>query len=129
MNKKFLTLCALLIAISTSIANAHHSAARFNFAQMVTIEGIVKKFNVHNPHTRATITVTDEKGTRDVEYEGHSAGHFYRAGYNRGSVNPGDKIYILIAPRNDGDDGGYINAFTVNGVTVGFGNLAPDTGQ
>jgi hypothetical protein len=44
-------------------------------------------------------------------------------------VKVGDKIAILIAPRRDGEDGGFIQAFTVNGKTVGFGGLSPETGQ
>lgn len=117
------------LALVSLGAVAHHSAAQFDFGQRVTVEGVVKEFNVINPHTAAIVEVTDAKGTRDVEFEGHSASHFYRAGYTRGSVKPGDEIAILIAPRGDGEDGGFIQAFTVNGKTVGFGNLSPETGR
>lgn len=110
-------------------AAAHHSAAQFDFSQRVTIEGVVKEFNVRNPHTEAVVEVTDDKGTRDVEFEGHSASHFFRAGYTRDMVHVGDHIAILIAPRHDGGDGGFIQAFTVNGRTVGFGGLSPVTGE
>ena len=111
-------------------AAAHHSAAQFDFSQRVTVHGVVKEFNVVNPHTSAIVEITDgKKGTRDVEFEGHSASHFYRAGYTRGMVNAGDEISILIAPRHDGEDGGFIQAFTVNGKTVGFGGLSPETGK
>ena len=121
---------ASVLALCAAAAMAHHSAAQFDFAQRVTIEGVVKEFNVTNPHTWATVEITDEKrGTRDAEYEGHSASHFYRAGYTRDMVRVGDKISILIAPRRDGEDGGFIQAFTVNGKTVGFGGLSPETGQ
>jgi ABC-type glycerol-3-phosphate transport system substrate-binding protein len=120
---------AAALAVCTA-AMAHHSAAQFDFAQRVTIEGIVKEFNVTNPHTWATVELTDDKrGTRDAQYEGHSASHFYRAGYTRDMVKVGDKIAILIAPRRDGEDGGFIQAFTVNGKTVGFGGLSPETGR
>jgi hypothetical protein len=112
-----------------TLAVAHHSAAQFDFSKRVTIEGVVEKFNVTNPHAAAIVSVTDAKGTRDVEYEGHSASHFYRAGYTRDMVHTGDKIAILIAPRHDGADGGFIQAFTVNGKTVGFGGLSPETGK
>jgi len=109
---------------------AHHSAAQFDFAERVTIEGVVKKFTVTNPHTWAVVEITDDKrGTRDAEYEGHSASHFYRAGFTRDMVKVGDKIAILIAPRRDGEDGGFIQAFTVNGKTIGFGGLSPETGR
>ncbi len=110
-------------------AAAHHSAAQFDFGKRVTIEGVVKEFNVTNPHAEAVIEVSDAKGTRDIEFEGHSASHFYRAGYTRDMVKAGDKIAILIAPRRDGGDGGFIQAFTVNGKTVGFGGLSPVTGK
>jgi hypothetical protein len=119
-----------VLALCAAAAIAHHSAAQFDFGQRVTIEGVVKEFNVTNPHTWATVEITDDKrGTRDAQYEGHSASHFYRAGYTRGLVKPGDKIAILIAPRRDGEDGGFIQAFTANGKTIGFGGLSPETGR
>ena len=117
------------LALCATVATAHHSAAQFDFSQRVTIQGVVKEFNVTNPHTAAFVDVTDAKGTRTVEYEGHSASHFYRAGYTRDMVKAGDKIAILIAPRHDGKDGGFIQAFTVNGKTVGFGGLSPESGK
>jgi hypothetical protein len=129
--KTFITAAfASALALCAVTAMAHPSAAQFDFAQRVTIEGVVKEFNVTNPHTWATVEITDDKrGTRDAQYEGHSASHFYRAGYERGMVKPGDKIAILIAPRRDGEDGGFIQAFTVNGKTIGFGGLSPETGR
>ena len=122
--------CASAFAFCTAVATAHHSAAQFDFAQRVTIEGVVKEFNVTNPHTWAVVEITDDKrGTRDAQYEGHSASHFYRAGYTRDMVKVGDTISILIAPRRDGEDGGFIQAFTANGKTIGFGGLSPETGR
>jgi hypothetical protein len=130
-NRSFIAAVgAAALALFAAAATAHHSAAQFDFSQRVTIEGTVKEFNVTNPHTWAVVEITDEKrGTRDAEYEGHSASHFYRAGYTRGLVKPGDKISILIAPRRDGEDGGFIQAFTANGKTIGFGGLSPETGR
>jgi Family of unknown function (DUF6152) len=130
VKKVVATVFASVLALCAAGAAAHHSAAQFDFAQRVTIEGVVKEFNVTNPHTWATVEITDDKrGTRDAEYEGHSASHFYRAGYTRDMVKVGDKIAILIAPRRDGEDGGFIQAFTVNGKTIGFGGLSPETGR
>ncbi len=124
------TVFAAVLALCAAAAMAHHSAAQFDFQQRVTIEGVVKEFNVTNPHTWATVEITDDKrGTREAQYEGHSASHFFRAGYTRNMLKPGDKIAILIAPRRDGEDGGFIQAFTANGKTVGFGGLSPETGR
>jgi hypothetical protein len=125
-----IAISAPALVLAAAFAGAHHSAAQFDFSQRVTIEGVVREFNVKNPHTSAIIEITDAaRGTRNAEYEGHSASHFYRAGFTRGSISPGDKISILIAPRHDGEDGGFIQAFTANGKTVGFGGLSPETGQ
>ncbi len=128
MRKFVVAVSAPALVLCAMAASAHHSAAQFDFSKKVTIHGIVKEFNVINPHTEAVVEVTDDKGTRDVSFEGHSASNFYRAGYTRDMVHAGDKIDILIAPRHDGQDGGFIQAFTVNGRTVGFGGLSP-TGQ
>jgi hypothetical protein len=129
MRKVVVAFGAGALTLWAMVAAAHHSAAQFDFSQRVTIEGVVKAFNVTNPHAAAIVEVTDAKGTRDVEFEGHSASHFYRAGYTRDMVKVGDKIAILIAPRGDGHDGGFIQAFTDNGRTVGFGGLSPVTGK
>jgi hypothetical protein len=129
MSKSMSVVLATAFMLWTVVAAAHHSAAQFDFSKRVTVEGVVKKFNVTNPHTAAIVEVTDAQGTRDVEFEGHSASHFYRAGFTREMVKTGDKIAVLIAPRHDGADGGFIQAFTVNGRTIGFGGLSPETGK
>ena len=121
-----LIVLASAALIFSHLAQAHHSAAPFDFTKTVTIEGTVKTFEVINPHTHALVTLADAKGTRDIEFEGHSASNFYRAGYVRGAVQPGDHIQLLIAPRRDGNDGGFIVWFkTQKGLEVGFKSLAP----
>ena len=129
VNKWVVAASIPALVLGASLASAHHSAAQFDFSKRVTVEGTVEKFEVKNPHASAVILLKDAKGERKAEYEGHSASHFYRAGFTRDMVHAGDKIAILIAPRRDGHDGGFIQAFTVNGKTVGFGGLSPETGK
>jgi Family of unknown function (DUF6152) len=120
----------LMLWLQAGVGAAHHSAAPFDFTKSVRIQGTVKSFRVTNPHTRAVISVTDAKGTRDIEYEGHSASNFYRAGYTKDALKFGDKVTIAIAPRHDGGDGGFIMSFIIpGGLVVGFGGLAPSTGK
>lgn len=114
------TIGALSIAMAVPVA-AHHSAAMFDFRKPVTTTGTVKAIKVVNPHTHMLLAITDAKGTRNWDFEGHSASNFYRAGFTRDSVKPGDKISITYAPMHDGSDGGYIVAFTTAaGAKVGF---------
>ncbi len=112
------------LALWSLSAAAHHSAAQYDFGKLVTVVGTVKEFDVRNPHTAATVEVTDAKGTRAVTFEGHSASHFYRSGYTNDMVKAGDKIKLTVAPRKDGRDGGYIVGFTVNGHTVALGGVS-----
>ena len=99
-----LVLCLALAAP----AFAHHSAAQFNFTTPKSLDGVIKEVRMANPHMRLILTLTDAKGTRDVEFEGHSLNNLYRQGWRPDSVKAGDKVTITIAPRKDGEDGGYV---------------------
>ena len=109
--------CALALGIATlsTAALAHHSAAQFDFAQTVRIEGVVKEMRVANPHIALFLEVTDPKGTRVIEYEGHSRNNVYRRGWRPEMVHTGDTIAIDIAPTRTGEDGGYVKTFILKG--------------
>ena len=98
----------LFTAALPTAALAHHSAARFDLTiRDHTVTGIVKEFKPANPHTKIVLEIADEKGKRDVEFEGHSRNNYYRAGWREGMVKLGDKITLFAAPTKDGTDGGY----------------------
>ncbi|MEO8466076.1 MAG: DUF6152 family protein [Gammaproteobacteria bacterium] len=106
MNKLLVAL--LLTAALTPPAFAHHSAARFDLTiRDHTVVGIVKEFKPANPHTKIVLEIADEKGKRDIEFEGHSLNNYYRGGWREGLVKLGDKITLYAAPTKDGTDGGY----------------------
>jgi len=101
-------LWLVLAVVVPSFASAHHSAARFDLTiRDRMVSGIVKEFHPANPHTKIVLEITDEKGTRDVEFEGHSLNNYYRGGWRDGMVKVGDKITLNAAPTKDGSDGGY----------------------
>ena len=115
-----LAMIALLMSRSPMVA-AHHSAAMFDFTKRQQLEGVVKEIRVINPHMTLTLVVSDGNGTRDVAFEGHSVNNFYRAGWRPNMVKVGDKIKVTFAPRKDGLDGGFVNAFvTAEGREIGF---------
>ena len=103
---------ALVVALG-STASAHHSAVQYDFTKSASITGVVVKFQAINPHMRLTLRVTDEKGTRELEIEGHSTNNMYRAGYRDGMIKYGDKITAIVAPLRDGREGGYMVAATL----------------
>lgn len=113
-----LRLSLILSVAAAPAALAHHSAARFDLSVRDNhVSGIVKKFEAANPHTTIVLEITDEKGTRDVEFEGHSRNNYFRSGWREGMVEPGDEVTLIAAPTRDGSDGGYaLGVITEDGV-------------
>ncbi len=111
---------ALLLTIAAG-AEAHHSAAQFDFQNTVDLKGVVKVARFSNPHAMVVLEVTDAKrGTRDIEFEGHSRNNMYRQGFRPDMMKVGDSITIRIAPMRSGEDGGYITALlTADGTKIG----------
>jgi len=115
-----LTAAAMALTVAGT-AFGHHSAAQFDFGNPVNITGIVKYVRFANPHAKIILEVTDEeRGTRDIEYEGHSRNNMVRQGLVPNLFGVGETITIRIAPMRDGSDGGYITALiTEDGEAVG----------
>lgn len=116
---KALGVSASFVAVASlsTTALAHHSAAQFDFAQTVRIEGVVKEMRVANPHIALLLEVKDGKGTRVIEYEGHSRNNVYRRGWRPDMVHTGDTISIDIAPMRTGEDGGYVKTWVLKDGT------------
>jgi hypothetical protein len=121
MTKSTFFAVAALVAMSPAAGVlAHHSAAQFDFQNTVNVEGVVKEARFSNPHARIILEVTDAKGTRNVEFEGHSRNNMIRQGLMPNMMTVGDKITIRIAPMRNGEDGGYVTALiTEDGTAIG----------
>jgi hypothetical protein len=116
----FVTVTALLLTAALR-AEAHHSAAQFDFQHPVNLTGVVKVARFSNPHGKFVLEVTDDKrGTRDIEFEAHSRNNMYRQGFRPEMMKVGDTITIRIAPMRNGEDGGYVTALiTADGTKIG----------
>ncbi|MFM1886843.1 MAG: hypothetical protein RL026_2000 [Pseudomonadota bacterium] len=115
------TLIALTLAAAAGAAMAHHSAVQFDFTKQVSYKGKVTHFRAINPHMQLKVEVTDSKGTRVIEFEGHSTNNMYRNGYRKGMINEGDIITVYAAPLKSGEDGGYVvSADAADGTHFGM---------
>ena len=114
MNARVAVILSAL-ALSFSLpALAHHSAAQFDLTiRDRSWTGVVKEFQAINPHSRIVLEVADDKGTRDITFEGNSMNNMFRAGWRPGAINVGDKVTITAAPRKDGADGGFVLAIVM----------------
>ena len=122
MSKLTFGVLGFLSSVAATLpAVAHHSAVQFDFQNTVNLTGIVRVVQFANPHAKIILEVTDEKrGTRDIQFEGHSRNNMYRQGLRPEMMTVGDTVTIRIAPMRDGSDGGYVTAFiTADGKAIG----------
>ncbi|MDT8398322.1 MAG: DUF6152 family protein [Pseudomonadales bacterium] len=121
MNKVLAAATLILSTLTVATANAHHSAAQFDFRNTVVVEGKVLEARFANPHLRLILEVTDGSGAaRNIEFEGHSRNNMIRQGLLPEMFGLGDKIAIRIAPMKNGKDGGYVTAVrTPDGTEIG----------
>ncbi len=109
LQRACLILCGLALAAT---AQAHHSAAQFDFTQNVEITGKIIHIDVSNPHIDLILEQPAEGGgTKQVQYEGHSRNNVFRRGWRPDMMKDGDTVTIFIAPMRNGEDGGYIQSF------------------
>jgi hypothetical protein len=90
----------------SAIAGAHHSFAQFGSATL-QIEGTVTRFEWTNPHAWIWLEVPDAKGG-SVEWalECQSPSGLSRHGWNRKTLQPGDKVTAELHPMRDGSNAG-----------------------
>ncbi len=115
--KPMLAALALVVALP---AVPHHSTAMFDFTKTVELTGTVKSFQWTNPHTWTVFTV-EGKGKIAGEYglEGMSPNYLSRNGWTKRSLNPGDKVKLMVYPLKDGRKGGFmVSATLANGKVV-----------
>ena len=82
---------------------AHHSAAMFDEAKTITVEGVVKEWQLTNPHSWLLVEVTGKDGkTRVWGFEAEGPSTLQRAGIRPSDLKPGMKLTISGHPMRDG---------------------------
>jgi len=110
----WLTLAALPAA-----AVAHHSYAMFDLSRTVTLQGTIKDFQWTNPHSWIWIDVTAADGKPEQwGIEGMSPNYLARRGWSKHTLNPGDKVSVVIHPLKGADHGGSFLSVTLADGTV-----------
>ncbi len=105
--KRVLAAVALAAVGLSSPALSHHSFAVFDRTRQMTVTGVVKEFQWTNPHSWIQLLVTDKDGaTQEWSLEGGSPSILVRNGWKRTSLQPGDRVSILIYPLKTGEAGG-----------------------
>jgi hypothetical protein len=107
-----------MLFVAAATTWAHHSAAMFDDKKTVTVEGVVKEFQLTNPHSWLLVDVTDKSGkvvTWGFEAEGPST--LRRAGIKPSDLRPGTKLTITGNPMKDGRPAAiWVNAVRADGL-------------
>ena len=83
-------------------ANAHHSRAHFDLDATIELQGTVTEVSWGSPHVYFEVAAADEAGVEQRwTLEGHSIPGFLRIGWQRESVQVGDRVRIVAHPNRD----------------------------
>lgn len=111
MNLRLFAVAAIAATGAAMPALAHHSFAMFDKTKEVELKGAtVKDWQWTSPHTWLYVVAAD--GSK-YSIEGGNPGVMRREGFAKGTLSPGDKVTVYMAPLRSGDKGGSINAVTL----------------
>ena len=106
--RKMLSFPAALVGLLLAVApmRAHHAfAAEYDGKKQVHLEGVVTQMEWINPHTWIHIDVTEPDGkVTSWMIEGGSPNILLRRGFNKGSLEKGQKISIDGFQAKDGSN-------------------------
>ncbi len=105
-------------ALAAVPAIAHHSFAMFDTTKEIELRNMtVKEWQWTSPHTWLfAVAANGDK----YSIEGGNPGLMRRQGFTKGSMQPGMKVTVYIAPLRNGQKGGAINAVILpDGRTLG----------
>lgn len=93
----------LSMVLSTAGVRAHHSNSAYDTTKTVSVKGIVKRWQLVNPHSGLWFEVTDAQGTKLWAGEFTGTLDLYRKlAWNKNTFKPGDTVTVIGNPARDG---------------------------
>jgi len=133
LKRRWGTSCVVLWTLAgwlhSSAASAHHSFASFDMTKTITLHGTVKELQWTNPHCFVQLVVPRPSGSVEWSLEMNSPLGIYRSGWRPHTVNPGDKVTVVINPSKDGTPSGrLVSATDAEGHILGNPAAGPPQG-
>lgn len=133
--KKHVVLSATALSAALSASTplvAHHSFNMFDVRpeNEIVVDGVVKEWNLTNPHSWLTITVTNQDGTKtDWSFEAAAAAALVPKGITINTYKVGDKVKVAGGPLKDGRKGAILKFVQLADGTYTLPNDAGNIGQ
>ena len=110
--KRNLIIAGAIVALAAP-ALAHHSFAMFDTSKEIELRNVtVREWQWTSPHTWLfAVAANGDK----YSLEGGNPGLMRRQGFTKGSMAPGMKVTVYMAPLRNGEKGGAINAVLLPG--------------
>lgn len=103
MTNRFVAVLATAALWSVSAQSHHNPASHYLLDKTITVQGVVTKWQLINPHARIYFDVTTKEGkVESWMAEGNAAGILKRRGFTKDTLKPGDAIKISGSPSRDG---------------------------
>jgi hypothetical protein len=101
----FVALIALgVMTVMTAPALAHHSSAMFDETKTITLQGVVKEWQLTNPHSWLLVEVMEKNGKVTVwGFEAEGPSTLLRAGIKPSDLKAGTKLTISGHPMRNGE--------------------------
>lgn len=111
---------AIVLSVITLPVVAHHSRAIFDRERVVTIEGVVTKYEWTNPHVAVFVETETDSGESVVwAFEGGATTYMRGRGWSGDMVAPGDRVIISGNPiRTPGERTADLRSIQKAGVSV-----------
>jgi len=104
MRRLVSTVFAVALLLATATAPAHHSRAPFLLDETIQFDATVTEVAWMSPHVYIEVTTLDAAGAEEAwTLEGHSIPGFVRLGWQRDSVQAGDRARIVAHPSRNRD--------------------------
>lgn len=118
--KKMVALAVTAALASSVPALAHHSFAMFDQGKEVELkDATVVDWQWTSPHAWLFLMVPGGQSEPDkYSVEAANPGQLRREGFSKGSMSPGDKVTVYIAPLKSGEKGGALKAVVLADGTM-----------
>ncbi|HEY1303385.1 MAG TPA: DUF6152 family protein [Vicinamibacterales bacterium] len=129
MKNGFIALAILLVAAPVF---AHHSFNTFDMRPEaeIALDGVVKQWQLLNPHSWLIITVTNADGTKtDWSFEAAAAAQLVPRGITIDTYKGGDKVKVIGGPLKDGRKGAVLKFVQMADGTFTLPNDVGTIGQ